>query len=41
MLRADVLYELSYSPTGRPIVKFLAIFPSTFPDTYDEKLVTT
>ena len=32
-LRADVLYGLSYLPTDRPIVKFLASFPASFPDT--------
>ena len=37
---ADVLYELLYSPTDSIIVKFLAIFPPTFPDTDGGKMVT-
>ena len=34
MPRAAVLYGLSYLPTDRPVVKLLAILPSTLPDTY-------
>ena len=34
VLRADVLYGLLYLPTDRLIVKSLAIFSATFPDTY-------
>ena len=40
-LRADVILGLSYWPTYHPIVKFLAMFPATFPDTDGGKLVTT
>ena len=37
---ADVLYELLYFPTDSTIVKFLAIFPPTVPDTYNGKMAT-
>ena len=41
MLGEGVLYVLLYSLTDRPIVKFLGIFPATFPDTYGGKLTNT
>lgn len=41
MLREDVLYGLLCWPTVRPIAQFFVIFRTTFPDTYNGKLVTT
>ena len=42
MLQADALYGSMYLPTDRSIytANFLAIFLSTFPDTYGGKLAT-
>ena len=38
MVRADALYRLSYWPTDRPVVKFLAMFLAAVPDNSGGKL---